>query len=645
MTLVLADRVKETTTSTGTTAITLAGAATGYQTFSSAVGNANTTYYTIADQTGANWEVGIGTYTSSGNTLSRDTILASSNAGSLVTFTAGTKDVFITYPAERALYTGGPLGTPSSGTLTNATGYTYANLSGTVPTWNQSTTGNATTATTAATATNLASGSVGTIPYQTASGTTAMLAVGTSGQVLTSNGASAPTWAAASGGGTKTISNKTGAYTVVVGDLGAIINCTSGTFTVSLTAAASLGSGFTCTIWNTGTGAITIDPNASETIDGVATLILRQGEGLAIVCNGTNWETDDKKPMRGYAENIPASLARPTASGNRSIALGYASSATGGYDIALGGSANSSANAATAIGYYAAANGSFSTAIGIGATTYSTHSTAIGQNSAGNGSQTVTGDGAMALGGSYASGTDSFAAAIANNTSSYGATGYASVAIGYQAKASGFSLAIGSGTNAQGSNSMAIGPIGTNGATTQAIGTFSSAIGAGAYARNNYSTALGYNADGNKVGKLAIGTGTYSGDNVQSFITGLYTITTTTTAISLTPAGTSALSTTNSLGIADYGAISIQGTMVAKPQYASVMNFYTISGAAFRDASNNMVANSLTLTLVGSDNIGLGAAPTIGIDNTNKCINITSGYKSATTIFWSATVIGTELKG
>jgi len=143
MALVLADRVKETTTSIGTTAITLAGAATGYQTFLLAIGNANTTYYTIADQTGVNWEVGIGTYTTIGNTLSRDTVLASSNAGALVVFLTGTKDVFVTYPAERALYTGGPLGTPSSGTLTNATGYTYANLTGTVPTWNQNTTGTA----------------------------------------------------------------------------------------------------------------------------------------------------------------------------------------------------------------------------------------------------------------------------------------------------------------------------------------------------------------------------------------------------------------------------------------------------------------------------------------------------------------------
>ena len=105
MAFILADRVKETSTSTGTTAITLSGAATGFQTFSAAIGNANSTFYTIADQGGANWEVGIGTYTSSGNTLTRTTVLSSSNSGSLVNFTSGTKDVFVTYPSERAVAT------------------------------------------------------------------------------------------------------------------------------------------------------------------------------------------------------------------------------------------------------------------------------------------------------------------------------------------------------------------------------------------------------------------------------------------------------------------------------------------------------------------------------------------------------------
>lgn len=105
MAFVLADRVKETTTTTGSGTVTLLGASTGYQSFS-AVGNANSTYYTIAGQTSSEWEVGIGTYTSSGTTLSRDTVLASSNSGSLVTFSAGTKDVFVTYPSERAIIGG-----------------------------------------------------------------------------------------------------------------------------------------------------------------------------------------------------------------------------------------------------------------------------------------------------------------------------------------------------------------------------------------------------------------------------------------------------------------------------------------------------------------------------------------------------------
>jgi hypothetical protein len=102
MAFVLADRVKETTAVTGTGAATLLGASTGFQSFA-AIGNSNTTYYTIAGQTGSEWEVGIGTYTSSGTSLSRDTVLASSNSGALVNFSAGTKDVFCDYPAKRAV--------------------------------------------------------------------------------------------------------------------------------------------------------------------------------------------------------------------------------------------------------------------------------------------------------------------------------------------------------------------------------------------------------------------------------------------------------------------------------------------------------------------------------------------------------------
>ena len=98
MALVVKDRVQEVTTTTGTGTVTLAGAVTGFQTFS-VIGDGNTTYYAITS--GNNWEVGIGTYTASGTTLSRDTILESSNAGSAITL-SGTSNVFVTYPAEKS---------------------------------------------------------------------------------------------------------------------------------------------------------------------------------------------------------------------------------------------------------------------------------------------------------------------------------------------------------------------------------------------------------------------------------------------------------------------------------------------------------------------------------------------------------------
>jgi hypothetical protein len=104
MALVVKDRVRETSTTSGTGTITLAGAVSGFQSFS-VIGDGNTTYYAIVDPQTGDWEVGIGIYTASGTTLSRDTVLESSNSGNLVNFTVNPKDVFVTYPAERAIYT------------------------------------------------------------------------------------------------------------------------------------------------------------------------------------------------------------------------------------------------------------------------------------------------------------------------------------------------------------------------------------------------------------------------------------------------------------------------------------------------------------------------------------------------------------
>ena len=147
MALVLADRVQDVTTTTGTGTITLANTPpTGFQSFA-VIGNGNTTYYAIYG--GNDWEVGIGAYTSIGTSLSRDTVLASSNSGNLVSFGSGDKAVFVTYPAERSVNE-------------DATGNVNIDI-----------TGNAATATRA---TNLAAGAAGSVPYQTAANTTAFLA-------------------------------------------------------------------------------------------------------------------------------------------------------------------------------------------------------------------------------------------------------------------------------------------------------------------------------------------------------------------------------------------------------------------------------------------------------------------------------------
>jgi hypothetical protein len=104
MAFVLADRVRETTDTAGTGAVALDGAVTSYQSFSQGIGDSNSTYYTIAAPLLDEWEVGIGTYTLSTDTLSRDTVLYSSNGGTLVNFTLGAKDVFVTQPAERTVF-------------------------------------------------------------------------------------------------------------------------------------------------------------------------------------------------------------------------------------------------------------------------------------------------------------------------------------------------------------------------------------------------------------------------------------------------------------------------------------------------------------------------------------------------------------
>jgi hypothetical protein len=107
MALVINDRVKETTTTTGTGAVSLAGAVTGFETFAAGIGNSNTVYYCIAHQDQAEFEVGLGTLNGDSSTLTRTTVISSSNSDSAVDFSAGTKDVFCTLPASKLIFEDG----------------------------------------------------------------------------------------------------------------------------------------------------------------------------------------------------------------------------------------------------------------------------------------------------------------------------------------------------------------------------------------------------------------------------------------------------------------------------------------------------------------------------------------------------------
>ena len=118
MALVLNDRVKETSTTTGTGAIALGGAATGFETFAAGIGNSNTTYYAIYNQGTTQWEVGLGTLDGTSANLTRTTPISSSNSDAAVNFTSGTKDVFCTLPASKSVYldaSGNPVGAASAG--------------------------------------------------------------------------------------------------------------------------------------------------------------------------------------------------------------------------------------------------------------------------------------------------------------------------------------------------------------------------------------------------------------------------------------------------------------------------------------------------------------------------------------------------
>jgi len=295
MALNVNSRIKESTTTTGTGTITLAGAEDGFQSFA-VIGNTNTTYYTIIN--GNNWEVGTGSYTVSGTTLSRDTVLASSSSGSKITL-SGKSDVFCTYPAEKALLLNASNQINGNNVVIAANILDNAVITSKILDSNVTTgkiaDSNVTTGKIADNAVTLAkmdSGTDGNIISYDASGNPVAVATGSSGQVLTSAGAGAvPTFADAASGLEWQSSIVTASTLTAVGNRGYWINTTSNICTITLPSSATVGDRLVFTdyarTWNT--NKIVLDSNGLNYQGSPDTMTVEystDGQSLDIVYSG-----------------------------------------------------------------------------------------------------------------------------------------------------------------------------------------------------------------------------------------------------------------------------------------------------------------------------------------------------------------------
>ena len=332
-----------------------------------------------------------------------------------------------------------------------------------------------------------------------------------------------------------------------------------------------------------------------------------------------------------YRDNA-SSATTPSAAGTNAVAIGSGSSAGQTDSIAIGGTAYVGNSYAVALGYDARVSG------GDGGT-------ALGRNARASGADSV------AVGKSYSSGDGSFAAAIANNTSSYGATGANSIAIGDRAKSTQYrSIAVGLLTQATGDRSTAIGvqtqatanyatAIGMN---TYANGTNSVSLGAYNYAKQYGSISIGMYSKSDQRHKLAFAGGGFnmSAGSAQQGLFILRSDTTDATPEALTTNG-SAASTDNQIVLSNNSAYGFTGTVIAREDSSSTNDFavWEIKGGAVR-------AGSASTTALGSYNINrisesAGATNwsiALSADTTNGAVAITVTGKASHSIRWVATV-------
>jgi len=377
--------------------------------------------------------------------------------------------------------------------------------------------------------------------------------------------------------------------------------------------------------------------------------ITLSSDGTDLLLDGTAIGGGGGSALELYAEN-PSSATAPSATGTNAVAIGSGTIAQGpndvvlgtdsdtttlGDSVAIGNNARSQALRGLAIGYNSRASNRDTIAIGSDTHCFSNEAMALGHNAISGGTQ------AVALSDSYASGTDSFAAAIATNSSSYGATGSNSIAMGYQAKATNTYSATFGGFRCQttGGGAASLG-----GFDNVASGSYSTVIGGrDSTADASYSYALGRGSHTQGIESRMAFAGSASNGDMQSGYFCLAKNTTDATATALVTNVYPAASTTNQIILPNNSAYAFHGTIVARQQASggTASAAWKVEGLIRREGSagTTVLVNSATTVLDNTPSWGMA----LSADTTNGGLAITVTGAASTNIRWVATIHTSEV--
>ena len=376
----------------------------------------------------------------------------------------------------------------------------------------------------------------------------------------------------------------------------------------------------------TGSGALTIAGNVVDEANLKVSNAPTNGYFLSAQSGNTGgltWaEVTFPPALELYAENYDGTSTKPTATGTNSVSIGRLATAAGANSFAAGNAVTATGAQSVVVGYHSSSHptGEGAAAFGYNADAAAPYSSAIGPYSVTAGSNNFP----AAIGKSYASGADSFAAAIANNTSTYGATGANSVAIGKNAKASNsYGVALGLASLSSG------------------VGAYS--LGYNSVASGNYSTVFGFFGQALEERKVAISGGGFAArGDAQSGIFVLRSDTTNATAEALTTSNGTA-GTTNQIILPNNSAYSFSGTIIARQQASqgTACAAWEIKGLIRREGSagTTVLVNSATTVLDNTPSWGMA----LSADTTNGGLKIQVTGAASTNIRWVATINTSEV--